>query len=279
MNMALQKTKQRIKDFIKHRNAQTQYEFYQRLFDGEKTAALKTLIIPKRAGERDLFADYKARKTMNADEVLSILQQYDVISFDIFDTLLFRKLPRPTDVFSLVEKSVDIPGFAQARIQAEQAARQKMQRLFSTTEVQLQGIYTELMPLYGTRCDEIQRKEIQTEFDCCYANPVMAALVRKLQRMGKTIIAVSDMYLPQKVIVRLLENCGFTQLERIYVSCEYKVGKADGRLFQIVHEQYPQKSIIHIGDNFRSDVIKKSMDRMYSLHYICEVRENDTNWK
>ena len=277
--MALQKTKQRIKDFIKHRNAQTQYEFYQRLFDGEKTAALKTLIIPKRAGETDLFADYRSWKTMTADEVLSILQQYDVISFDIFDTLLFRKLSRPTDIFSLLEKSVDIPGFAQARIQAEQAARQKMQRLFSTTEVQLQGIYTELMPLYGTRCDEIQRKEIQTEFDCCYANPVMAALVRKLQRMGKTIIAVSDMYLPQKVIVRLLENCGFTQLERIYVSCEYKVGKADGRLFQIVHEQYPQKSIIHIGDNFRSDVIKKSMDRMYSLHYICEVRENDTNWK
>lgn len=268
MNMALQKTKQRIKDFIKHRNAQTQYEFYQRLFDGEKTAVLKTLIIPKRAGETDLFADYKARKTMNADEVLSILQQYDVISFDIFDTLLFRKLPRPTDVFSLVEKSVDIPGFAQARIQAEQAARQKMQRLFSTTEVQLQGIYTELMPLYGTRCDEIQRKEIQTEFDCCYANPVMAALVRKLQRMGKTIIAVSDMYLPQKVIVRLLENCGFTQLERIHVSCEYKVGKADGRLFQIVHEQYPQKSIIHIGDNFRSDVLGAKKEKITGLHYI-----------
>lgn len=266
--MALQKTKQRIKDFIKHRNAQTQYEFYQRLFDGEKTAALKTLIIPKRAGETDLFADYKARKTMNADEVLSILQQYDVISFDIFDTLLFRKLPRLTDVFSLVEKSVDISGFAQARIQAEQAARQKMQRLFSTTEVQLQGIYTELMPLYGTRCDEIQQKEIQTEFDCCYANPVMAALVRKLQRMGKTIIAVSDMYLPQKVIVRLLENCGFTQLERIYVSCEYKVGKADGRLFQIVHEQYPQKSIIHIGDNFRSDVIGAKKEKITGLHYI-----------
>ena len=56
----------------------------------------------------------------------------------------------------------------------------------------------------GTRCDEIQRKEIQTEFDCCYANPVMAELVRKLQDMDKAIIAVSDMYLPQEVIVQLL---------------------------------------------------------------------------
>ena len=36
MNMVLQKTKQRVKDLIKHRNAQAQYEFYQRLFDGEK---------------------------------------------------------------------------------------------------------------------------------------------------------------------------------------------------------------------------------------------------
>lgn len=268
MNMVLQKTKQRVKDFIKHRNAQAQYEFYQRLFDGEKTAALRTLIIPKRAGETDLFADYKARKTMSTDEGLSVLQQYDVISFDIFDTLLFRKVPRPADVFSLVEKSVGLHGFAQSRIQAEHAARQKMQRLFSTTEVQLQGIYTELMPLYGTRCDEIQRKEIQTEFDCCYANPVMAELVRKLRDMDKTIIAVSDMYLPQKVIVRLLENCGFTQLERVYVSCEYKVGKADGRLFRIVREQYPQKSIIHIGDNFRSDVIGAKKEKITGLHYI-----------
>lgn len=268
--MVLQKTKQRVKDLIKHRNAQAQYEFYQRLFDGEKTAALRTLIIPKRAGETDLFADYKAKKTMNADEILSVLQQYDVISFDIFDTLLFRQVPRPTDVFSLVEKSMSTPGFARARIQAEYAARQKMQHLFSTTEVQLQGIYTELMPLYGTRCDEIQRKEIQTEFDCCYANPVMAEFVRKLHDMGKTIITVSDMYLPQEVIVQLLGNCGFTQLERVYVSCEYQVGKADGRLFRIVREQYPKKLIIHIGDNFRSDVLGVKKEKITGLHYLSD---------
>ena len=161
-------------------------------------------------------------------------------------------------------------GFAQSRIQAEHAARQKMQHLFSTTEVQLQGIYTELMPLYGTRCDEIQRKEIQTEFDCCYANPVMAELVRKLQDMDKAIIAVSDMYLPQEVIVQLLGNCGFTQLERVYVSCEYQVGKADGRLFRIVREQYPKKLIIHIGDNFRSDVIGAKKEKITGLHYLSD---------
>lgn len=275
--MVLQGFKQGLKDLVKHRNVQTQYAFHQHLFDGQKTAVLCALLIPERIKEKDLFADYKAKKTMNTDEVLSFLMQYDVISFDIFDTLLFRKVTRPTDVFSLVEKSMNLPGFAQARIQAEHAARQKMQHLFSTTEVQLQGIYTEMMPLYGARCAELQREEIQTEFECCYANPVMVALVRELHDMGKTIIAVSDMYLPQKVIVQLLENCGFTQFEQVYVSCEYRVGKADGRLFQIVCKQHPNKSIVHIGDNFRSDVIKKSMDRMYSLHYICEVRENDTN--
>ena len=126
------------------------------------------------------------------------------------------------------------------------------------------------MPLYGTRCDEIQRKEIQTEFDCCYANPVMAELVRKLQDMDKAIIAVSDMYLPQEVIVQLLGNCGFTQLERVYVSCEYQVGKADGRLFRIVREQYPKKLIIHIGDNFRSDVIGAKKEKITGLHYLSD---------
>lgn len=80
------------------------------------------------------------------------------------------------------------------------------------------------------------------------------------------------MYLPQEVIVQLLGNCGFTQLERVYVSCEYQAGKADGRLFRIVREQYPKKLIIHIGDNFRSDVIGAKKEKITGLHYIHKFK-------
>lgn len=38
--MALQEIKQKVKDFVKHRNVRTQYAFYQCLFDGKKAAAL-----------------------------------------------------------------------------------------------------------------------------------------------------------------------------------------------------------------------------------------------
>ena len=40
-----------------------------------------------------------------------------VVSFDLFDTLLIRPFVRPTDLFRLMERINDVPGFADRRIQ------------------------------------------------------------------------------------------------------------------------------------------------------------------
>ena len=72
--------------------------------------------------------------------------------------------------------------------------------------------------------------------------------------MGKKIIVVSDMYLPEQSIRKLLEKNGFTGAERIYVSCEYGKSKADGGLYEIVKSEWEGKGrIIHVGDNPHSD--------------------------
>ena len=39
------------------------------------------------------------------DEISSLLPSFDVISFDIFDTLLLRPLPDPQDVWRMVEET------------------------------------------------------------------------------------------------------------------------------------------------------------------------------
>lgn len=57
------------------------------------------------------------------EQIKSILSEVDVVSFDIFDTLLLRPYARPTDLFLHLEKLYNKPNFAIARMRAEEYAR------------------------------------------------------------------------------------------------------------------------------------------------------------
>ena len=71
-----------------------------------------------------------------------IIDQYDYISFDIFDTLILRNVAIPSDIFYLVENKEKqslstIPNFHDKRIEAEQLARKKK----GFKEITLNDIY------------------------------------------------------------------------------------------------------------------------------------------
>ncbi len=57
------------------------------------------------------------------DGAKSEILKYDVISFDIFDTLLLRPFIKPTDLFWYIETKYNIKGFHQARILAEMQSK------------------------------------------------------------------------------------------------------------------------------------------------------------
>ena len=68
----------------------------------------------------------KKFNTKNSIDVAGIIKQidnYDVVSFDIFDTLLKRNVEEPTDIFKYVEKKYNRLGFFDERIEAENKAR------------------------------------------------------------------------------------------------------------------------------------------------------------
>ena len=54
-------------------------------------------------------------KRKNIDTFIAHLEKYDIISFDIFDTLVFRPFEKPTDAFSLFGIKNELPWFAQYR--------------------------------------------------------------------------------------------------------------------------------------------------------------------
>lgn len=45
------------------------------------------------------------KSTIDVDRIINQIKDYDIVSFDIFDTLLKRNVEKPTDVFKYIEKN------------------------------------------------------------------------------------------------------------------------------------------------------------------------------
>lgn len=199
------------------------------------------------------------------------LCKYDVISFDVFDTLIFRNVHNPADIFFQLEQELHMPGFAKKRIHAEQRARAEKYRDKNTREVVIEEIYSsmDIDSIAGFDTQEIMSREIDQELQCCYANPIMKKIVRILAGNHKTMIAVSDMYLHRNQIKQILQKSGYDEMKKIYSSGDFGVSKSDGRLFPIILSEWNASRLIHIGDNFFSDVYQQKHLNMKTLHYLC----------
>ncbi|MHC1724270.1 MAG: HAD-IA family hydrolase [Aminipila sp.] len=201
----------------------------------------------------------------NKNQLYSILEDYDVVSFDVFDTLVMRPYSKPTDLFYDIERSRGLVGFAADRIKAEVDVR----TLFSNNgEVDIFLIYDELKKKRkGDACIEAL-EEIAYEKDICYVNPDFLELCKKLSANGKKMIAVSDMYLPKQYILEILYKCGYSMISETFVSCDYGVNKGEGKLQKNVWNILGDNNkVIHIGDNFESDVIGSKIAGWNSVLY------------
>lgn len=189
--------------------------------------------------------------------------KYDVVSFDVFDTLVTRTVCRPKDVFKVVElrassAGLNVNGFADARIAAERKARSA-----GKPEVTLADIYSSFD---GASFDEalfaqLKAMEIQAELDLCVVNPKGRKLFDAALASAAKVVITSDMYLSVADIAAILNNCGYSGWDKMYVSSEYMATKSSGELFKTVFKDQgcrPSR-FLHIGDNKKSDVIRPRM--------------------
>ena len=131
------------------------------------------------------------------------LLQYDVVSFDIFDTLILRPFAKPADLFMLVGKRLKRAEFYRIRTDAERRAREDAMHRNGNTEVTIYDIYAIIEERTGLPKELGVQTEFQTELDYCFANPYMKRIFRLLQEQGKPIVIVSDMYLPGEMMAIL----------------------------------------------------------------------------
>jgi len=196
------------------------------------------------------------------------LLKYDVVSFDVFDTLVLRPFQEPTDLFYIVGQKLEYMDFADIRAQAEQKIRSKMQKKKKSGEISIHEIYGYLEKYCGIDAKSGISAEYETETDLIYPNPFMKQVYDIVKNSGKKIIAVTDMYLTGEMIKNILNKCGYTDISEIFVSNEHQCGKYNGKLFKKVKEKIGKNfTYVHIGDNWQSDFESPKKYKIDSVYY------------
>lgn len=202
------------------------------------------------------FDNYLARSEQDLQRQISN-PTIKTVAFDIFDTLLLRPLLDPESIKRLTAQRVDkgtAEKYLRYRAVAEARAREKAGRDITTAE-----IFDELGRLAGIEKGTLlalRQREEETEFACVTPRPESIALLRYAKRLGKRVVLLSDMFLPQSVITAMLQKAGILQWDKLYISGEIGVRKDTGQLYELAlrEEQLQPEQMLMVGDNERSDV-------------------------
>ncbi len=212
------------------------------------------------------------------DDIFAAIEspQTEVISFDVFDTLLVRPVLEPADLLSLVDdlwQSYGFSGdFTNVRKLAEARAKALLKQQDATkTEPGLDAIYAELENTEGVSqsvAAQLKQREIDDEWRWLSARQGIGRVFEQAVSSGKRVIAVSDTYHDRDFISSVLKENGFKQIERVFVSSEFGVTKAEGSLFPLVLDQLGLEGhrILHIGDNRRSDIVNAGKFGLNTAH-------------
>ena len=189
-------------------------------------------------------------KPLNKEKFIKKLLKYDIISFDIFDTLITRTIYNPDDVFLIIGEKLKIDNFLEKRKKAEQEARESLKK-----DVNLDEIYSFYKNKFHTNTNSIQKLEEDMEMQLCIPRKDMLEVLATLKKHHKHIIFTSDMYLKKTTIIKMLKKSGYKDYNELYISNEENARKDTKEIWPIILKKYPNKKIIHVGDNEKSDFL------------------------
>ena len=208
-------------------------------------------------GKEIKHEDYKDQfeevNNISLEIMLREIDSHEVVSFDIFDTLLMRKVLFPNDVFYLMQKREGLnDSFPENRISVEKKMMSEGIIAPSIFE-----IYKRLIDEYPEAgYDEQKLINLEYELDrnliLCRNDITYAFIYARMKK--KRIFLISDMYYSKGQIQQILLDNDIVGYEDIFISSEYGINKEEG-LFVKLLEKLDSKKVLHVGDCYEADIL------------------------
>ncbi|MBO9428565.1 HAD-IA family hydrolase [Sulfitobacter sp. R18_1] len=252
------------------------------LYSGYSSKLLSGFNIPAKktkGGEKD-YRHYLAQFERN-------VQEADIVTFDIFDTLIRRPCEKPGDLYKFLEPIVYdlsngmIANFAQVRGNCERMARDEQEGK-EFDEITLDQIYSLMQDTYqisDALIGKIKQAEIDLEIQVSAPRDFGMRLLEVAQAAKKPVYLISDMYLDFDTIEKMVKKSGIIGYDKLYLSADYGLRKHDGRLFTLVLDELgvaPEK-MLHVGDNKNNDATQAEILGIKVLHWPAAIEKMRRN--
>lgn len=190
-----------------------------------------------------------------------------VVSFDFFDTLIYRLCAEPADLFielgrrlaaaELLRQPLSPAQFRDIRVAADIKARRAAAAEGRSSEITLAAIHAQLgRVVWDVRASLELELQIERDMTCC--NPSMLGLVRHVRAQGFRTAIISDTYFERDHILGVLRDGGVDPklFDGLFLSSASGRAKWEGGLFREAcrHFNIHPNELLHVGDNPHADV-------------------------
>jgi len=198
---------------------------------------------------------------MNINDIMKLVSEFDIISFDVFDTLLLRPYVKPTDVWRDIEEREGAKGFFDARQKAD------WETFYAATERGGEHTIGEAYTLMEKKWNGLKKKELEYEWRSLVGNPEMIYIWNHVGRLGKKRVIISDMYVDEDWLKRILRHNGIDEWDGFYLSSMVQKRKSTGELYKVLKQDFGDVKYLHLGDNELSDVQKAEENGIVAVRF------------
>lgn len=192
-------------------------------------------------------------------------EMYDLLSFDMFGTLVKRQVSTPSDVFREAAKRYYNDEHLAQYFEKKRCLVEKSQK-HKFGETSINQIYEELIKIFGSEVEIIKNLELKVEYDTLIPNLPVVNFYEKISA-NKEIVIVSDMYYDALTLRRMLYQVTGIDCEKLFASVDFCKTKSSGKLWKLlINSELNGKKILHIGDSPKGDLIFPILNRIDSIY-------------
>lgn len=193
-------------------------------------------------------------RNISMERVKAAINCADIVSFDIYDTLLMRLVCSPSDVFKLIELRLE--HINKRKIPFREMRNNAVGEL-EKENYTLEEVYDRMREIYPNEDTlSFQKIELEVESAVTVGRKDMIKIYQYAIEQHKDIYILSDMYLPLDFLLNILAQNGVDiDKGHLWISGEISASKNDKNMWKRYMENVvKEKKALHIGDSAKADI-------------------------